>query len=123
MSLRRRFLSLALALALPLAPLLHAAGHLHSACQAPSSPVGRALAAWALLHPCRAGGAHLHAAACACDGCEACQSLAQAKDLAPALQALALEPQEAGLSPALRKAQPRSALFLSFDHRGPPLQA
>ena len=120
---QRRFLSLALALALPLAPLLHAASHLHGACQVPQSPVARALAAWAQLHPCRGAGAHLHAQACNCDHCDSCQSLAQAKDLAVPFQALESLPLEAALSAPLVEAAPRSTPFLSFDHRGPPLQA
>jgi hypothetical protein len=123
-ALKHRLLSLALAIALPLAPLLHAASHLHgAACLAYQSPVSRALAAWAMLHPCKSTCAHLHAQACVCDHCETCQSLAQAKDLAPVFQALALEPLEPSFSVALAEAAPRSSLFLSFDHRGPPVQA
>jgi hypothetical protein len=120
LTLKRRFLNLVLALAWVSAPLIHAASHI---LQAEQRPMATAFAAMA-ERACTAPGVRLHAPHKPHnDACENCQSLAQAKGLAPAVPALAALQPVLASADTVAQAVPRSTLFLLFDHRGPPLQA
>jgi hypothetical protein len=116
----QRLLYLSLALAWVSAPLIHAASHI---LQAEQRPMATAFAAMA-ERGCTAPGVRLHAPHKPHhDACENCQSLAQAKGLAPVVPALAALKPVLAPAEALAQAVPRSTSFLLFDHRGPPLQA
>jgi hypothetical protein len=118
--LQRKFVSLSLALAWVLAPVLHLCGHLAESHQ---HPISRSAEAYNLVGTGQSG-LHLHAKRSShSHSCEICQGLAHNKGLSPVFQALApVQPSMDATDVASQEA-PRSSAFLFFDHRGPPVQA
>ena len=107
--MKHSLLRLLLALALPLAPLWHAAGHAQEhvthpgiACDDQQSQAG-----------------HLHAAVSQGDDCESCQALSQQVSL-PLAASLPLASEGEAAALGASTAPGVSFEFTYFEHRGPP---